>query len=403
VKGQNKQWVADNLIEEFSFEEKTLPTSNSPINGIVGRRQDEGESQKNRDNEIWSDREIMEIHIPQVRRLLTTDTLRISPEINLIENPSFAAERKQIPDGNYGLTRSMIPGWEPFSQSPDLYVSEGKAVIGFRTAGINYEIVRGRLKTPLVKDKIYCFSMRVKLKYDNNYTSSGIGALIAKPGSPAVNRDNAQQFGTLILSPENCPPALRDSWMTIKGSFKATGGEDQLFISQFSGGKKVRYWPLDSIYSGTSGEIYFYFKDAAIYEISSSLPCNCTVDQCDSTPIAQPVDEVLVFKNIQFKTGNWQLLETSFSALDSLYEYLSGKENFTLEIVGHTDNQGDAADNLKLSEKRAKAVYDYLVKAGADKNRLKYSGKGDTMPIEDNEEEEGRMANRRVEFHLKQP
>jgi outer membrane protein OmpA-like peptidoglycan-associated protein len=405
VRGVFKEWVAENLIETFEFRSKNKTTTYNAINGVIGVQEElkRKRYEPNRENEIWTDRQIIETHIPEVSRLLSSDTHRFAPDKNLVENPLFLAEKKDIPDGKYALTPSMISGWYPFIESPDLFVTEGKVCMGFRTAGVNYEVVRGELLQPLEKDKTYCFSMRIKLKYDNNYTTNNIGVVIAKPGAPALRRNNAKECGTLILSPENSPPALRDSWMTIRGSFKAAGGENEFYIGQFNTDSKTRYWPLDSVYSGTSGEIYFYFKDPTLAEINSATPCQCTSEQCDTTATENPVDEVLVFQNIKFKTGDWQLLESSFSALDSLFDYLSGKNNFTLEILGHTDNQGDKNQNLVLSEKRAKAVYDYLIKAGVDKKRLKYAGKGDTMPIADNEEEEGRMANRRVEFYIKQP
>lgn len=67
-------------------------------------------------------------------------------------------------------------------------------------------------------------------------------------------------------------------------------------------------------------------------------------------------------------------------------------------IVGHTDDVGGDAYNQKLSEKRAKAVYDYLVKNGMDKARLSHKGMGEKDPVGDNKTEEGRAKNRRVEI-----
>ena len=69
-----------------------------------------------------------------------------------------------------------------------------------------------------------------------------------------------------------------------------------------------------------------------------------------------------------------------------------------VDIEGHTDNVGSAASNKKLSEQRAKAVLDYLVDRGVDKNHLKAVGYGLTRPVADNSTAEGRAKNRRVEL-----
>ena len=71
-----------------------------------------------------------------------------------------------------------------------------------------------------------------------------------------------------------------------------------------------------------------------------------------------------------------------------------------IEIGGHTDNKGKSAYNLDLSQKRAKAVYDYLIKNGVIATRMKYIGFGDTVPISTNDTEEGRALNRRTEMKI---
>ncbi len=68
-----------------------------------------------------------------------------------------------------------------------------------------------------------------------------------------------------------------------------------------------------------------------------------------------------------------------------------------IEVVGHTDDVGDDTDNLKLSERRAEAVGQYLVKAGVDPTKMVLVGAGETSPIASNATDEGRAENRRVE------
>jgi OOP family OmpA-OmpF porin len=73
-----------------------------------------------------------------------------------------------------------------------------------------------------------------------------------------------------------------------------------------------------------------------------------------------------------------------------------------MEILGHTDNVGDAEYNQILSEQRANTVIQFLSLKGIDPNRLKVIAKGMSEPATSNETEEGRAYNRRVEFQIRQ-
>jgi outer membrane protein OmpA-like peptidoglycan-associated protein len=78
------------------------------------------------------------------------------------------------------------------------------------------------------------------------------------------------------------------------------------------------------------------------------------------------------------------------------------KENPSLKIRinGHTDNVGKSADNLKLSNDRAKAVISYLTSNGIESTRVSAQGLGDTQPVADNTTEQGRATNRRTELKI---
>ena len=84
--------------------------------------------------------------------------------------------------------------------------------------------------------------------------------------------------------------------------------------------------------------------------------------------------------------------------LDRLIETALRCPNVNIEIAGHTDADGEAAFNQSLSEKRAQAVTDYLVKAGLPANRFTAMGYGSTQPIAGNDTDEGKAQNRRIEF-----
>ena len=104
--------------------------------------------------------------------------------------------------------------------------------------------------------------------------------------------------------------------------------------------------------------------------------------------------------NVYFESGKAVLNPVSFKELDAMVEYMKLKKNLVIEIAGHTDNVGIAAANLKLSQDRANAVRDYLVKKGIETNRIVPKGYGDTQPIADNSTDQGKKKNRRTEAKI---
>lgn len=110
------------------------------------------------------------------------------------------------------------------------------------------------------------------------------------------------------------------------------------------------------------------------------------------------LNESFVFNNILFATNSFTLPENGLAELKQLIQVLTDNPTLKLEISGHTDNTGNAKDNLILSANRAKSIVDYLVAKGIDGGRLSFKGYGDTQPVADNNTEEGRAKNRRTSF-----
>lgn len=112
------------------------------------------------------------------------------------------------------------------------------------------------------------------------------------------------------------------------------------------------------------------------------------------------VGESITLENVFFQSGKYTLLDISIVELDKVVELLRKNPTMRIELGGHTDNSGNDASNQKLSEQRAKAVYDYLVRQGIATNRLSYKGYGSSMPVADNATVEGRRQNRRTVFTI---
>lgn len=109
---------------------------------------------------------------------------------------------------------------------------------------------------------------------------------------------------------------------------------------------------------------------------------------------------MVVLNNIFFETNKFDLLSESKNELQYLISFLKSNPTITIEIAGHTDDDGDEKMNQVLSENRAKNVYNYLIDNKIEASRLTYKGFGETKPVESNATEEGKQRNRRTEFKV---
>lgn len=107
-----------------------------------------------------------------------------------------------------------------------------------------------------------------------------------------------------------------------------------------------------------------------------------------------------VLDNVYFDTGKATLRPASYAELNELVEFMKLKPSVTIEISGHTDDVGDDASNLKLSQQRADAVKAYLAGKGIAKDRVVAVGYGETRPVASNDTPEGRQENRRTEVKI---
>ena len=90
----------------------------------------------------------------------------------------------------------------------------------------------------------------------------------------------------------------------------------------------------------------------------------------------------------------------SYSAIDEIHSFMSDNPNIVVEIGGHTNDVPDNVYCDRLSEARAKAVYDYLILKGISAERLQYKGYGKRMPVTTNKTTDGRRRNQRVEIKI---
>ncbi len=107
-----------------------------------------------------------------------------------------------------------------------------------------------------------------------------------------------------------------------------------------------------------------------------------------------------VLDNCTFESGKATLKPEAYTVLDDLVDYLKRKEDERIEVGGHTDNVGKAEANMILSTNRAETVRQYLLSKGIAVERVMAKGYGLTVPIAENDDEEGRQMNRRTEVKI---
>jgi OOP family OmpA-OmpF porin len=153
-------------------------------------------------------------------------------------------------------------------------------------------------------------------------------------------------------------------------------------------------------------------KDADLDGVCDEL------DECLRTPADMPVfltgchlseDAPLVLRGVNFEFDKWDLTPESYPILEHAVKVLNAQADFLVTVDGHTDSMGSDSYNIRLSYKRARTVYSYLIAADIKEDRLVFRGYGEGVPIAPNVNDDGsddpvgRAENRRVELTVLQP
>jgi OOP family OmpA-OmpF porin len=198
-------------------------------------------------------------------------------------------------------------------------------------------------------------------------------------------------------------PSERDWLSAILGLIQIgadTLPEGKLFISasgrlvQMNGEYETRQERADAqddIEALVSGTTFSFQSGLSIPE-----PPAFTIE--DVEDLQESIDDLIEGKVVEFELNSDVLTPVGIALLDEILEALDQFPNVPIEIGGHTDNQGDALENLDLSERRAQAALDYFIEKGQDADRFVVWGYGETEPIASNDTAEGRARNRRIEF-----
>lgn len=211
-------------------------------------------------------------------------------------------------------------------------------------------------------------------------------------------------LGTWLFAQVKMAP-LHVNVMNTAG--KAVQGDKILFVGQTN----------HDTYSGVTnaaGTFLIHLPEGQVYDIriksiGESLEYNeleipaLPADQFyseNTLTITYEVPKYYTLNQLQFESGKATIKTSSFALMNDLVEIMLLKTAMKIQIAGHTDSDGEAADNLLLSQQRANAVRTYLINKGISPSRIIAIGYGETKPIGDNNTSEGKAMNRRTEVSI---
>ena len=255
----------------------------------------------------------------------------------------------------------------------------------------------------------------VNLGYPINSIDDEGSLIVSADGENAIYAsDGADTYGGLDLYEFSLPKAVRANktlWVSGKvfdnntkqglpSSVVLTDINTRNIISSIQTDEEGNYLvtlPVGKTYGFTvNRKGYLFYSDN--FKIEASDKEEATVINIPLKPLQAGASVIL--KNIFFDSNESTLKEESITELDNLIALLIENKSLKILIKGYTDNVGQPQNNLTLSNKRAKAVVDYLIEKGIEKNRLTYKGFGETQSMADNNTEEGRAQNRRTELEI---
>lgn len=150
------------------------------------------------------------------------------------------------------------------------------------------------------------------------------------------------------------------------------------------------------------GDTWIFIDNRGVYYYQTIVTAKDMKQELtvDASSLSNEIDQSghIAVYGIHFDTGKATIQPDSEATLGEIAKLMHDHPDLKLRVEGHTDNQGNAAANQTLSEKRAQAVVAWLVAHDVGASRLLAKGMGQTMPVADNSTEEGRAKNRRVEL-----
>jgi len=331
---------------------------------------------------------------------------------NLVPNGSFENFRKKS-----GNIKNAIP-WqqiasvdyyqEPISNdtTADKGARTGSCYAGLRFQKKYKEFLQVKLAEPLHRGTIYEYEMYVRLAFWSNASLKSVGALFTKMGYKSQGDVVRTALVDSVCKKGSFINGYR--WFKVSGKYQADGGEKYLTIGNFTANVKKDMIRMNVFKLGFK-EAYYFIDDIklvkakeVVEKVKVEIVGSFNIDAQDSVLEVKKdvkVGEKIALKNIFFENGHYYLLPESYSELNKLAQYLLRNPSMEVQINGHSDNVGSKGKNQKISEQRAREVFEYLIKKGVQ-NKMYFKGFGSSLPIASNDDDIGRAKNRRVEFEI---
>lgn len=334
-------------------------------------------------------------------------------EKNLVPNGSFENHRKKVRD-----IRAAVP-WNQIA-SVDYYLKpvdndttaqkgakEGDCYAGLRYQKKYKEFLQVKLTESLHRGSTYEFEAYIRLAFWSNAVLKSFGVLFSKAGytgqGSAVKANMIDTIAKKNGFMNNC------RWIRIHGFYKADGGEKFITIGNFAPQIKKDLQRMNIFKRGFK-EAYYFVDDVSLYRRKEPEEYIETVivgpdkkkfeeDSVLNVKADLKVGDKVALQNITFNPGSYYITPESHIELNKLAQYLIRNPQITIQINGHSDNSGMKFKNQKMSEYRAREVFEYLIRKGVQ-NKMLFKGYGSSNPIASNDTDEGKAKNRRVEFEI---
>lgn len=347
---------------------------------------------------------------------------------NLVLNGSFETKSYCPSNFNQQSLNTIAGWWQATDGTPDYFNScsdkvgvpnnvfgqqgakDGEGYTGLVTFSVgnkrNYrEYLQTKLTRALQPGELVCVEMYVSAADYCNYVTDGIGILLSEKKVES-NLQTELAYQASMSNPRLNMLDESSQWQLLSDVFVAKGGEEYLTIGNFKADKelKVIRRTEDMSDKGYGTWSYMYIDDVKVRPIQRKLECSCENEYLASIAVDPPL-ELNEYKKIKldailFDFDADVLTDEAMLQLEEVFILLKKNRAMYMEISGHTDVVGPDGYNLGLSKRRAQRVIDHLTTKGIDPSRLQLTFFGKEQPIANNETDEGRHQNRRVEFQI---
>lgn len=279
----------------------------------------------------------------------------------------------------------------------------GDVMIGFYCNGTYsgreyHEYVITKLKQPLIPENEYYVEFWVCRSARSYYATNNIGACFIS--MPFFYKSTKSIHAKANIKSEDVISNARE-WTKISGNYIPSDTMRYMLIGNFSKDQDCKVISVsdNSPANDINAETYYLLDD--VYVLPAGDSTNFKEVEIEKTEYEMiEVNTAIILKNVFFDHDKSDILPQSYIELNKLVDFLTNNPSVTLEISGHTDNTGNDKYNAELSLARSKAVTNYIISNGIMDSRISYQGYGSLKPIDDNNSEEGRQNNRRVEFKI---